>query len=167
MRSPIPAIALFCVAASLLAACARTTPTPTAPPQSQAATAGGSHQTTTDPAPSPTPPEAAQGKRSAGQENEPVLAWRAFGTEPFWGARVDGDMLVFTTPEDQAGKTMRGQRVPSLVGFVFVGRDGATEFHLGITPGECSDGMSDNRYEFMSTFSYAGTTYKGCAEAAK
>ncbi|HJW46011.1 MAG TPA: hypothetical protein VJ484_05940 [Lysobacter sp.] len=125
--------------------------------------------TTTSPAqsPSPTPLEPAQGKRAAGQENEPVLAWRAFGTEPFWGARVDGDTLVFTTPEDQVGKTLRGRRVPSMVGFVFVGQDDGTEFHLGITPGECGDGMSDNRYEFMSTFIYGGATYKGCAEAAK
>ncbi len=122
----------------------------------------------TDPVqPAPTLAGPAQGKRAAGQENEPVLAWRAFGTEPFWGARVDGDTLVFTTPEDQAGKTMRGRRVPSLVGFVFVGQDGGAEFHLGITPGECSDGMSDNRYEFMSTFIYGDATYKGCAEAAK
>jgi uncharacterized membrane protein len=170
MHSRIPAIALLCVAAALLVGCPRTSPAPTAPPESQPATTGEpAANTTTDPAqpPSPTPPEPAQGKRAAGQENEPVLAWRAFGTEPFWGARVDGDTLVFTTPEDPAGKTMRGRRVPSLVGFVFVGQDGSNEFHLGITPGECSDGMSDNRYGFMSTFRYGDTTYKGCAEAAK
>ena len=169
MRSRIPVVALLCAAAFVLAACPRTTTAPSAAPESQAATTDEPPaMTTTDPAQSaPTPPEPAQGKRAAGQENDPVLAWRAFGTEPFWGARVDGDTLVFTTPEDQSGKTMRGRRVPSLVGFVFVGQDGASEFHLSITPGECSDGMSDNRYEFMSTFIYGGTTYKGCAEAAK
>ncbi|HEY0660407.1 MAG TPA: hypothetical protein VGD21_03665 [Lysobacter sp.] len=157
------------MAVSLLAACPRSTPAPNTRAETQAAGTDDPPAMTTDPAQSSaaTSPEPAQGKRAAGQENEPVLAWRAFGTEPFWGARVDGETLVFTTPEDQAGKTMRGRRVPSLVGFVFVGRDGSTEFHLGVTPGECSDGMSDNRYAFLSTFIYGGTTYKGCAEAAK
>ena len=169
MRTRILAITFLCAAVSLLTACPRTTTAPSTPETQAATTDEPPAMPTTDPAQStsPTPPEPAQGKRAAGQENEPVLAWRAFGTEPFWGARVDGDTLVFTTPEDQSGKTMRGRRVPSLVGFVFVGQDGSTEFHLGITPCECSDGMSDNRYEFTSTFIYGGTTYKGCAEAAK
>lgn len=168
MRIRIPALALLCLAASLLAGCPRTTQAPDAPVEAQAATTDESPAMTEPAQPAaPNPPEPAQGKRAAGQENAPVLAWRAFGTEPFWGARVDGDTLVFTTPEDQAGKTMQGRRVPSLVGFVFVGKDGGRDFHLDISPGECSDGMSDNRYEFVSTFIYGGTTYKGCAEAAK
>ena len=125
--------------------------------------------TTPDPAqsPSPTPPEPAQGKRAAGEENAPLQAWRGFGTEPFWDARVDGDALVFTTPDNQPGTTMRGRRVPSLVGYVFVGTHEGREFHLGLTPGECSDGMSDNRYEFTATFIYGDVTYKGCGELAK
>ena len=119
------------------------------------------------PASSGTPPSGAQGKRAAGQENEPLMAWRALGTEPFWHVRVDGDTLIFSTPEDQAGRTMHGNRVPSLVGFVYVGKDGGKEFNLDIRPGECSDGMSDNRYEYVANFIYGDTTYKGCGEAAK
>ena len=121
-----------------------------------------------EPASTPaTPPPGAQGKRAAGQENEPLLAWRAFGTEPFWNARVDGGTLIFSTPEDQAGRSMHGRRVPSLVGFVYIGQDGGKEFNLDIRPGECSDGMSDNRYEYVANFIYGDTAYKGCAEAAK
>jgi len=82
--------------------------------------------------PPATPSQGAQGKRSAGQENEPLMAWRAFGTEPFWNARVDGDTLIFSTPEDQAGRSMHGRRVPSLVGFVYIGKDGDKEFNLDI-----------------------------------
>ncbi|QNP39969.1 COG3650 family protein [Lysobacter solisilvae (ex Woo and Kim 2020)] len=112
-------------------------------------------------------PETPQGKRAAGQEHAPVLAFRGFGTEPFWSARVDGDTLVFSTPENQAGTTMHGRRVPSLTGFVFIGKDGERDFHLGLTPGACSDGMSDNRYDYVATFILGDTTYKGCGEAAK
>jgi len=112
--------------------------------------------------------EAPQGKRAAGEENLPMNAWRAFGNEPFWSVRLEGDTLVFSTPEDQAGKTLRGRRVPSLVGVVYMGADEAgREFNLDIQPGQCSDGMSDNTYQHVSTFIYGGTTYRGCAEAAK
>jgi uncharacterized membrane protein len=113
------------------------------------------------------PPAAPKGKRAAGQEDEPLLAFRGFGTEPFWEARVDGDTLVFSTPEAPDGRTMHGRRVPSLVGMVYVGKDGAKDFHLGLTPGECSDGMSDGRYEYTATFIYGDATYTGCGEAAK
>jgi uncharacterized membrane protein len=166
MRSEIPRVFLLWSAMLLLAACPRSTQSP-ASTEAPVATA---------PEPAPvnepgslpaTPPQSAQGKRAAGQESEPVMAWRAFGTEPFWNARVDGDTLIFSTPEDQAGRSMHGRRVPSLVGFVYIGKDGDQEFNLDIRPGECSDGMSDNRYEYVANFIYGDTTYKGCAEAAK
>ena len=93
-----------------------------------------------------------------------TAAWHAFGNEPFWSVEARGATLVFKTPDDQAGVTLSGRRVPSLVGTVILGNGPKGEFHLGITPGECSDGMSDRTYQHASTFIYAGTTYKGCAE---
>jgi uncharacterized membrane protein len=158
MRNRILAAVVMCAATTLIVACPRSTqPSPPAADkepvsmsQSDSAAASG-----------------AKGKRAAGQENEPLMAWRAFGTEPFWQARVDGDDLYFSTPDDQEGKVMHGRRVPSLVGFVYAGKDGDKDFHLDISPGECSDGMSDNRYDHVATFIYGATTYKGCGEAAK
>lgn len=92
-------------------------------------------------------------------------AWHAFGNEPFWSVEARGGTLVFKTPEDQAGITLQGRRVPSLVGTVIVGEQAGREFHLGITPGECSDGMSDRTHAHAATFIFGGQTYKGCAEA--
>ena len=63
-------------------------------------------------------------------------------------------------------RSFQARRYRCATGATF-GKDGGRDFHLDISPGECSDGMSDNRYEFVSTFIYGGTTYKGCAEAAK
>jgi uncharacterized membrane protein len=120
----------------------------------------------TDPATTPASPAAA-GKRAPGQENAPVAAWRAFGNEPFWSVRVDGDTLVFSTPENQAGTVLQARRVPSLVGVVMLGEENGREFNLSIAPGECSDGMSDNRYQHTATWMYRDTTYHGCAEQAK
>jgi len=117
---------------------------------------------------SPETSNAPLGKRPAGQENTPLLAWRAFGTEPFWNVRVDGDTLVFTTPDDQAGRRFAGTHALQPDGGVhYEGRDGDTVFSLDIAKGECSDGMSDNVYELTAEFRYGGMDYKGCAEAAK
>lgn len=132
---------------------------PAAPPAADSVPAGDN--------PSVTPNEPAKGKRSAGQEDDPVLAYRAFGNEPFWSARIDGETLVFSTPENPDGRTMQGQRVPSLRGVAFHGKDGDVDFNLDIQDGACSDGMSDNHYVLVSTFIYGETTYRGCAEAAK
>lgn len=166
MHLPARVLLLTCLAAASLGACSA--PESQAPP---ADTPQAAQATTPAADPTPSTPPATQeepmGKRSPGQENEPVLAYRAFGNEPFWSVRVDGDTLVFSTPEDQAGKTMQGRRVPSLRGVSVQGKDGDIDFNLDIQDAPCNDGMSDNEYTLESTFIYGGTTYKGCAEAAK
>ena len=110
------------------------------------------------------PGEPAPGTPREPQPAEPVAAWHAFGNEPFWSVDARGGELVFRTPEDQTGVALSGRRVPSLVGTVILGTGPRGEFHLGITPGQCSDGMSDRSYDHASTFIYGGTTYTGCAE---
>ncbi len=94
----------------------------------------------------------------------PGTSWHAFGNEPFWSVEARGTTLVFMTPDDQRGVTLLGRRVPSLVGTVILGKGPRGDFHFGITPGECSDGMSDRTFRYASTFIYDGVTYKGCAE---
>lgn len=117
---------------------------------------------------SPASTDAPMAKRPAGQENVPLLAWRAFGNEPFWNVRVDGDTLAFTTPDDQSGRTFSGTHALRPDGGVhYEGKDGDTAFSLDIAKGECSDGMSDNVYELTAEFRYGDMDYKGCAEAAK
>jgi uncharacterized membrane protein len=136
---------------------------PPAPPDSVASQS---------PVPASAPVAAAQempaAKRAAGQEHEPLLAWRAFGNEPFWNVRVDGDTLVFTTPDDQSGRTFAGTHALRSDGGVhYEGNDGDKAFRLDIAKGECSDGMSDNVYQLTAEFRYGDMDYKGCAEAAK
>ena len=94
--------------------------------------------------------------------------FRAFGTEPFWNVSVEGDQLTLTTPEDQDGMVMDGQRAAAAGGGVDISgsNDGKT-FSLSVRPGSCSDGMSDNQYEMTSTFNRGDTHYTGCAELAK
>lgn len=164
MRNRIFPVVLSCLATSLLVACPQVPQAPSSAREPTAAPPAALTPMSESEAAS-TPSPDAKGKRGAGQPA--LVAWRAFGTEPFWQVRVDGDDLYFSTPEDPDGRLMHGRRTPSLVGLVYVGRDGEKDFTLDIGPGECSDGMSDNRYEYKSTFVYGGTTYKGCGEAAK
>ena len=134
----------------LLAACsAPPTPVPVSEPQ-----AG-------------TPPQAAA-KRVAGSESvDPLWIFRAFGTEPFWNVRVEGRALTYTTPEDQAGQGLRGERRAIDGGVELAGNHDGRDFVLTVVAGDCSDGMSDNRYALVATFRYGEVEYSGCGEAAK
>lgn len=158
--SPLPAALVAAGAAVLLVACPAD--------ESHRRGADGAAVDGDAPAVQSPPPGTAASKRPAGQEGAPPPAWRAFGTEPFWNLRVDGDTLVFSTPEDQAGRRLTGVRGRAADdGLQVRGRDGDTAFALELHPGECSDGMSSRRYAWRATFRLGTRTYEGCAEAAK
>ncbi|MGV8923621.1 MAG: COG3650 family protein [Thermomonas sp.] len=93
---------------------------------------------------------------------------RVVGTEPFWGVQVDGDALTFTTPENQAGLQLRGERteVPG-GGLDISGGSGEQAFSLKLRPGDCSDGMSDMEFTMTAEFHIGETAYRGCAQATK
>lgn len=95
-------------------------------------------------------------------------ALRVVGTEPFWGVQVDGDALTFTTPEDQTGLQMRGERkdVPG-GGLDISGLSGEQAFSLNVRPGDCSDGMSDLAFTMTAEFRLGESAYRGCAQAAE
>jgi uncharacterized membrane protein len=117
-----------------------------------------------------TPPAAGapMAKRPAGQEGaEPLRIFRAFGTEPFWNINVEGSTLTYTTPEDQAGVVMHGERHPVTGGVEVSGEHESKAFALSVSEGMCSDGMSDSQYTLIATFHYGDSDYRGCAEAAK
>ena len=89
---------------------------------------------------------------------------RAIGTEPFWGARIEGRCVTYSHPEDQqgtrvwtkfSGTTSNGSWTGSLGGHPFVLR---TRPQAG-----CSDGMSDNRYPIAVTLTVGGEERTGCA----
>ena len=144
----------------LLVACNAPQPSSEPSPQPEAA----------EPAATSAPPvaEAPMAKRAPGQENaDPLQIFRAFGTEPFWNVNVEDATLTYTTPEDQAGVVMQGTRRALEEGMELSGSHDGKPFVLTVTAGECSDGMSDNRYTLVSAFRYGDIDYKGCGEVAK
>lgn len=88
---------------------------------------------------------------------------RFTGTEPFWGGHVSGGTLVYETPETPEGTTITVDRFDGRGGLSWSGtlNDGA--FTMTLTPGDCSDGMSDRTYPFVVTLQIADEMRSGCA----
>ena len=93
-------------------------------------------------------------------------AWRAIGTEPFWGLDIDSTGLRFRTTED----TM-GIRWPPLTPMVtgdtvrWVGETERAAVDARIWGARCSDGMSDRVWPYTAVVRIDSTTYRGCASA--
>ena len=89
----------------------------------------------------------------------------ALGTEPFWAAKVDGNRLTYSTPQDQAGRTISitrhiAARVATIDGLL----DGRP-LRLRIGAGPCSDGMSDVVYPLTVERTVGDAVQNGCARA--
>ncbi len=85
------------------------------------------------------------------------------GTEPFWGGQVKGMVLTYTTPQKPDGQTLTVERFAGRNGLSYSGSLGGKSFIMAVTPGECSDGMSDRTYPFTVTLEIDGVTRNGCA----
>ena len=88
----------------------------------------------------------------------------ALGTEPFWNVKVRAAGMTLTRP-DQAdvGAANPGVRVDGEQG-VFDATAGERRLVLRLTPGDCSDGMSDRRYGYAAEVWIDGETLRGCAD---
>lgn len=88
---------------------------------------------------------------------------RFTGTEPFWSGEVSGQTLTYSTPENIDGSIIQVQRFAGNNGLSFSGVLDGASFDMAITPGECSDGMSDRTYPFTVTLEVGGEQRRGCA----
>lgn len=102
------------------------------------------------------------------QDGRPLetLPVRAVGTEPFWGARIEGRCVQYSHMEDQKGTRVWAQYTRNEVGEVWLGMLNGKTFQLQLRsePG-CSDGMSDKRYPMTVELRIGKYLLKGCAEA--
>ena len=92
-----------------------------------------------------------------------VRRYRFTGTEPFWGGTIDGSGIVYRTPNDIDGKPIA--TTVSKVGAAtrYSGTLDGRPFVLTLTPGTCSDGMSDTVYPITAALSVLGEERRGCA----
>lgn len=98
--------------------------------------------------------------------NKPV--WKILGTEPFWNIYIHEDTVLYSRLNENTDTIY-------FENHHYSDRDSIIEFHLmdgnkkeaelvirkEITP--CSDGMSDNTYEYSATFAYGNEILRGCA----
>lgn len=111
-----------------------------------------------------TPDTAPEGFRGIGEGE--VITFT--GTEPFWGGTVRGDALTWRTPENtadgnDAGQSIAVDRFYGQGGIAFSGMLAGDTFDMMVTPGTCSDGMSDRSYPYTVTVRIAERQLEGCA----
>lgn len=88
---------------------------------------------------------------------------RFLGTEPFWNGTVQGTELVYKSLENEAGDTVAVRRFAGNNGLGFSGTLRDQPFDMTVTPGECSDGMSDRTFPFTVTLKIGADQRSGCA----
>lgn len=84
------------------------------------------------------------------------------GTEPFWNLAVKDGKGVWTTPDNQPGTRIAVKRFAGNGGLGFSGEIDGKPFTATLTPGQCSDGMSDRSFPFVATIALGGETLEGC-----
>ena len=145
----------------LLAAC---TAEETADPQDGAT----APDTTASPAPvdasaPPTPVDAAPPATPGSKPITEVTAFIAGGNEPFWSVEVDGDALIYSTPEQMPGLVLQATREARDGNVVYRGEHDGREFELALRDQPCQDSMSGWRHDFTARFDWGATTMTGCA----
>jgi uncharacterized membrane protein len=84
------------------------------------------------------------------------------GTEPFWGIAIANDVATYTTPDNPAGMVFESSRFAGNNGLGFSGRLEGSDVTIAVTPGACSDGMSDRTYPFTATVAIGEDRLTGC-----
>lgn len=77
-----------------------------------------------------------------------------FGTEPFWSLGFKGDGVTWSTPDEMLEVSDVAVLGGEIAGDIRRGLSGAGEgvtVHAVITPGACSDGMSDRGFGLTAT----------------
>ncbi len=94
-----------------------------------------------------------------------IVPLRAVGTEPFWGARIEGRCVTYSHIDDQQGTRVWTQFRQTGGESVWTGtlRNQSFELRVRPMPG-CSDGMSDKLYPLAVTLQVDGEQRTGCAE---
>lgn len=84
------------------------------------------------------------------------------GTEPFWGMTIANDVATYTTPENTDGSVFEVTRFAGNNGLGFTGRLDGADVTITVTPGECSDGMSDRTFPYTATVALGEQRLAGC-----
>ena len=90
--------------------------------------------------------------------NPPGGAYRAVGTEPFWGLTIDERQMVFTAPDQQPISQPTPRVIVGFAGEIYR----TPRLNVNIVHAQCSDGMSDRVYRDKVQVDVDGRQYNGC-----
>lgn len=103
-----------------------------------------------------------------GTERLRVRPLRAVGTEPFWGARIEGRCVTYSHPEDPDGTRVWTRYQDNAGGGTWSGSLNGQRFELRTRAAiGCSDDMSNARYPIVVELIVQGERRSGCAQPAK
>lgn len=89
------------------------------------------------------------------------------GTEPFWAVKIRAASVALTRPDaPEVSNANPGVRIDGQQGVWDSNgvEEGKGRVVVRLTPGVCTDGMSDRVYRFYAEVWIDGETLKGCAE---
>ncbi|WP_394729637.1 COG3650 family protein [Altererythrobacter sp. GH1-8] len=84
------------------------------------------------------------------------------GTEPFWSMEIKQGVMLYTTPENPEGEAATVSRFAGNNGLGMIGELGGEALAIAITPGQCSDAMSDRTYPYYATVTIGSEQLNGC-----
>jgi uncharacterized membrane protein len=84
------------------------------------------------------------------------------GTEPFWNGHARNTTLTYATPAKPEGTEIAVRRFGGRNGLGLSGKLDGQTFDMTVTPGACSDGMSDRRFPFAVMFKIGEEVRQGC-----
>jgi len=87
---------------------------------------------------------------------------KLLGTEPFWSMTIEDGMLTYSSPENIEGSHAAVTRFAGNGGLGFSGALEGQSLQIAVTPGDCSDNMSDRSYPYVATITLGETMLTGC-----
>ena len=94
--------------------------------------------------------------------NPPGGAYRALGTEPFWGLTIDERQMVFTQPDAAPVAQPTPRVIVGIAGEIYQ----TPRLNVNIVHAQCSDGMSDRVYPDRVQVTVDGRRFEGCGGEA-
>ena len=89
------------------------------------------------------------------------------GTEPFWSIAIEPDgeayVATYSSPENLEGTRFVASRFAGNNGVGFSGELEGEAVQIALTPGDCSDGMSDRTYPYIAMVAIGARDLRGCA----
>ncbi|KRG74522.1 hypothetical protein ABB30_13595 [Stenotrophomonas ginsengisoli] len=116
--------------------------------------------------PPPAPPAPTSAAVDAAAASALPLKFVAFGNEPFWSVRVDGDALHWSSPENMDGIDFTASTEVLPLQRRYNGQLQGQAVSLTLGAGPCSDGMSDQVHPWRVSWSIYGRVLEGCARVA-